>query len=160
MSMYAIAGIQAVAAMGAARAGARGLAAQATQTRVQARSEALKYKAQGVKVLDNILATDAAIIARAGAGGIDPLSGSAATLRTFAMAKGAEEKYLSEEGALIALRSGMAQADQYEAQASATMMSGIFNAAAAFGQAYAFNKSLGAPGKATLEPSLQTTTVD
>lgn len=156
MSMEAIAGIQAFAAISAARAGARGLAGQATQTRVQARSEALKYKAQGVKVLDNILATDAAIIARAGAGGIDPLSGSAKTLTTFAMAKGAEEKYLSDEGALIALRSGMAQADQYEAQASATMMSGIFNAAAAFGQAYAFNKSLGAAPAQTLEPTLTT----
>ena len=67
------------------------------------------------------------------------------------MAKGAEEKYLSDEGALIALRTGMAQADQYEAQASATMMSGILNAAAAFGQAYAFNKSLGAAPKTPLE---------
>jgi|TARA_R100000149_G_C5877609_1_gene141609 hypothetical protein len=157
MSMYAIAGIQAFAALKAAQAQARGLAAQATYQRVQAKTDSLKYKAQGIKVLDNILATDAAIVARAGAGGIDPLSGSAKTLRTFAMAKGAEEKYLSDEGALIALRTGMAQADQYEAQASATMMSGIFNAAAAFGQAYAFNKSLGAAPKTPLEPSLKTT---
>ena len=157
MSMYAIAGIQAFAALKAAQAQARGLAAQATYQRVQAKTDSLKYKAQGIKVLDNILATDAAIVARAGAGGIDPLSGSAKTLRTFAMAKGAEEKYLSDEGALIALRTGMAQADQYEAQASATMMSGILNAATAFGQAYAFNKSLGAAPKSPLEPSLQTT---
>lgn len=157
MSMYAIAGIQAFAALKASQAQARGLAAQATYQRVQAKTDSLKYKAQGIKVLDNILATDAAIVARAGAGGIDPLSGSAKTLRTFAMAKGAEEKYLSDEGALIALRTGMAQADQYEAQASATMMSGILNAATAFGQAYAFNKSLGAAPKAPLEPSLQTT---
>ena len=157
MSMYAIAGIQAFAALKAAQAQARGLAAQATYQRVQAKTDSLKYKAQGIKVLDNILATDAAIVARAGAGGIDPLSGSAKTLRTFAMAKGAEEKYLSDEGALIALRTGMAQADQYEAQASATMMSGILNAATAFGQAYAFNKSLGAAPKTPLEPSLQTT---
>lgn len=157
MSMYAIAGIQAFAALKASQAQARGLAAQATYQRVQAKTDSLKYKAQGIKVLDNILATDAAIVARAGAGGIDPLSGSAKTLRTFAMAKGAEEKYLSDEGALIALRTGMAQADQYEAQASATMMSGILNAATAFGQAYAFNKSLGAAPKSPLEPSLQTT---
>lgn len=157
MSMYAIAGIQAYAALKSSQAQARGLAAQATYQRVQAKTDSLKYKAQGVKVLDNILATDAAIVARAGAGGIDPLSGSAQTLRTFAMAKGAEEKYLSDEGALIALRTGMAQADQYEAQASATMMSGILNAATAFGQAYTFNKSLGAAPKSPLEPSLQTT---
>ena len=157
MSMYAIAGLQAFAALKAAQATARGLAAQATQVRTQARTDALKYKAQGVKVLDNILATDAAIIARAGAGCIDPFSGSARTLSICAEAKGAEEKFLSDEGAIIALRSGVLQADQYEAQASATMMSGVFNAAAAFGQAYAFHKSLGAAPKAPLEPSLQTT---
>ena len=141
--MYIVAGLQAATSMMSARAQAKGLASQAAMDKVQARSEALKYKQQGVKVLENILQTDALIVARAGAGGIDPFSGSAKTLSDFALAKGIEEKQLSDDGALIAIRTGMMQADQRMMQAKATMLAGVANAATAFGEAYAFDKQLG-----------------
>ena len=119
--------------MHAARQEARGLAAQATQTRVQARSEMLKYKQQGVAVLDNILRTQATIVARAGAGNIDPFSGSAMALRFQALAKGSEEFYLSKEGATIVTAQGEAQAAQYLQQASAKVKGAMMSAALGVG---------------------------
>jgi hypothetical protein len=117
----------ALGAMGAAaqvQAGkttAAGYMAQATQSRTQAKSEELKYKQQGVAVLDNILRTQAALTARAGAGGIDPFSGSAGALQQYALAQGAKENYMARDNAIIVLRSGELQAQQYESAARAAI---------------------------------------
>lgn len=119
--------------MQAAKQEARGLRAQATQTKVQARSEMLKYKQQGVAVLDNILRTQATIVAKAGAGNIDPFSGSAMALRFQALAKGSEEFYLSKEGATIVTAQGEAQAAQYLQQASAKVKGAMMGAALGVG---------------------------
>jgi hypothetical protein len=117
----------ALGAMGAAsqvQAGkttAAGYMAQATQARVQARGEALKYKQQGVAVLDNILRTQATINARAGAGSIDPFSGSAGALQQYALARGALESYAAIDNRLIAERTGELQAQQHESAARAAI---------------------------------------
>jgi len=117
----------------AARAQAKGLAAQATQARVEARSKALEYKKQGVEVLDNILRTNATIVARAGAGGIDAFSGSALALQRYAEAKGADEFYMSDEGFDITIAGGEAQAQQYIAQGKAGIRSAVVGAAVGMG---------------------------
>ena len=117
-----------IAKIQGAKAEARGLAAQATQTRVQARSEALKYKQQGIAVLDAILRNEATIIAKAGAGNIDPFSGSAMALRYANMAAGADEFFLTKEGATIVTATGEAQAGQYVAQAKAGLRAAQFGA--------------------------------
>jgi hypothetical protein len=104
-----------------AKAEARGLGAQATQTRMQGRSEALKYKQQGVRVLDNMLRTMATQRAAAGAGSIDAYSGSAAFLRVMAGSGGAGEYYTTREGQTIVTRQAELQAVEYERQASAVM---------------------------------------
>lgn len=116
--------VSAVGSIQAGRAQARGLMAQAQQAaematmrRTQARSEVLKYKQQGVEVLNRILENDAAIVARAGAGGIDPFSGSARSLQQFALSKGAGELYMGMDNAIIQDRMGELSAKQYEAQA-------------------------------------------
>ena len=106
-------------AMPAAKKEAEALVNQAAFTRVQARSEVLKYKQQAVAVMDNILATQATINARAGAGGIDPSSGSAKALALYAQKKGATEIYSSRDGQIIAFGTGEAQAMQYGLQAQA-----------------------------------------
>ena len=117
----------ALGAMGAAgqvqagKATAAGYMAQATQSRTQAKSEELKYKQQGVAVLDNILRTQATLTARAGAGGIDPFSGSAGALQQYALAQGAKENYMARDNAIIVLRSGELQAQQYESAAGAAI---------------------------------------
>lgn len=122
--MIASAAISAVGSIQSGRAQARGLMAQAQQAaematmrRTQARSEVLKYKQQGVEVLNRILENDAAIVARAGAGGIDPFSGSARSLQQFALSKGAGELYMGMDNAIIQDRMGELSALQYEAQA-------------------------------------------
>lgn len=105
----------------AGKAEARGYAAQATMQRMQAKTEELRYKEQGVAVLDNILRTQASITARAAAGGIDPFSGSAKALNQYAMAKGAQELYTTQESGIIALRTGEMRAGVSMTQAKAAM---------------------------------------
>ena len=149
--------LSAVGSVQAGRAQARGLMAQAQQSaematmrRTQARSEVLKYKQQGVEVLNRIIENDAAIVARAGAGGIDPFSGSARSLQQFALSKGAGELYMGMDNAIIQDRMGELAALQYEeqagqlaAQAGAAKRAGVFNAIATIGTAAATYGMLG-----------------
>ena len=114
-------GLSAVAGLKSGQATAGGLRSQAMQTRMQAKGEALKYKQQGVAVLDNILQTQASVNASAGAGGIDPFSGSASKLSQQALSKGAGEYYGSRDNSIIVLRSGELQAQEYESAARSAM---------------------------------------
>jgi len=99
-------------------------AMQATQARVQARSEALKFRRQGVEVLDRIVRTNATINARAGAGGIDPFSGSAKSLQQFALAKGGIEFFTAEDNEAITTLMGEQRAKQFMHQAATLTMRG------------------------------------
>ena len=150
-ALLAIGGLQAFASMQAAKAQAKGLAAQSTMARLQAKQEQLKYKQQGIAVLDNIIRTKAAINARKAAGGVDPFSGSGLSLMNFAQATGTREYMMSENNALIALRGGEMQAGQYMTQATATMRAGMLQGIGAIGQAYATTQLI---GTAPLEPTI------
>ena len=137
--------------MQSSRSQARGLAAQATMARLQGKTEALKYKQQGLSILDNILQTQAAINARAAAGGIDPNSGSAKALTQYALSRGAQETYTIMDNQVIAERGGEMQAQQYMQQARGIMRSGLIGGIAKGATtAYQFGLIGGAP----LEPSL------
>lgn len=116
-----IAALSGAAGIQGAKAEARGLGAQATQTRMQGRSEALKYKQQGVAVLDNMLRNMATQRAAAGAGSIDAYSGSAAFMRLMTQKAGAGEYYTTREGQTIVTRQAELQAIEYERQARAVM---------------------------------------
>ena len=131
----AASGASSISQMMGTRSQAKGLAAQATMARLQAKSESLKYKAQGVQVLDNILRTQAAIVARAANGGIDPFSGSANSLMQYASAKGATELYTVQDNELITMRGGEMQAQQYMQQAKSVMKAGMIGGIAKFGTA-------------------------
>lgn len=146
-ALYAVAGLQAVTGLMAGRAQAKGYAAQATMSRVQGAQEALKYKQQGVQVLDNILRTQSAITARAGAGSIDPFSGSGKALNQFAMARGAEELYTTREGQVIARRGGEMKAGQLMSAARSATKQGLVGAVTAFGSAYATQSLIGGQQK-------------
>lgn len=128
-------GASVITGLQASKAEAKGYMSQAAFAKVQAKSEALKYKQQGVNVLENILATQATINARAAAGGIDPMSGSARSLYLFAQRRGVGEYYLTREGQTIAIGTGDAQAAQYVSTAKATMAAGR---AQAFGKIASF----------------------
>jgi len=149
---YAVSAASSMSQMMSARSQAKGLAAQATMARIQAKQESLKYKAQGVQVMDNILRTQAAIVARAGSGGIDPFSGSALRLARYAAAKGVQELYTVQDNELITMRGGEMQAAQYMQQAKSTMKAGMIGAFTSFGTtAYKFGL-IGGP--TTLEPAI------
>ena len=113
-----------------AQASAKGLMTQGAMAKVQARSEALKFKQQGVAVLENINAHQAAINNRAGAGNIDSTSDSAKKLSILAERKGAFELYNTVDGGTIQLAMGDIQAHQYASAAKATMAAGRMQALA------------------------------
>lgn len=124
---FILAGLTAATAYSQLKAGqqqAKGLMRQAAFRKVQARSEVLKYKQQGVAVMENILQTKASINARIAAGGIETFSGSADVLGVMAEAKGANELFLTRDGEQIAFGVGEAQAMQYASQAKSAMAAG------------------------------------
>lgn len=136
---YAVSAASSMSQMMSARSQAKGLAAQATMARLQAKQEGLRYREQGVQVLENILQTQAAINARAAAGGIDPFSGSALALSRYAEGRGAREVFTIRDNQIIAERGGEMQAAEYMKQAKSTMKAGMIGAFTSFGTtAYQF----------------------
>jgi len=105
----------------AAKKEAEALVTQAAWSKVQARSEALKYKQQGVEVLRNINRTMGAINARSGAGSVDPFSGNSDNLALGAFSLGANELYNTMAGQTISLTTGELKAKQFGLQAQATL---------------------------------------
>ena len=101
----------------AAKKEAEALVTQAAWSKVQARSEALKYKQQGVEVFRNINRTMGAINARSGAGSVDPFSGNSDNLALGALSLGANELYNTMAGQTISLTTGELKAKQFGLQA-------------------------------------------
>ena len=150
---FVIAGMTALTAsqqLKAGKAQASGLARQAAFTKVQTRSEVLKYRQQGVAVMENILQTKASINARIAAGGIETFSGSADVLGVLAEAKGANELYITRDGEQIAFGTGEAQAMQYMSQAKSAISASRAQALGTIMQGAMMGMSLGgAPGGST-----------
>lgn len=142
----ALSAVSAIGQIQAGRAQAKGLAAQATMERMRAKQEALKYRQQGVEALRRTVGTMASINAMAGTGGIDPFSGSAQSLSTYALSKGANEFYTARDNTVITLRGGELQAQQYQQQAKSAVRAGLFAAAGTLGSAgLAYGQLGGAP---------------
>ena len=155
----ALAAASGMAGIQGAKAEARGLGAQATQTRMQARSEALKYKQQGVAVLDNMLRTMATQRAAAGAGSIDAFEGNPATMRMKAMKGGAIEYFNTREGQTIVTRQGELQAIEYERQAKAVISAARNQAILGMVQAGAMGAMMGgAPTPSGVGPTIDAST--
>jgi len=140
------AGLGAIAQLKSGQAQASGLRSQAMQTRMKAKGESLKYKQQGVAVLENILQTQSTLNARGAAGGIDPFSGSANALQQYALAQGAKENYTTMDNAIIAIRSGEMQANEYESAARSAMSQAKMGAIMTMLQGAGSYAMLGGPG--------------
>jgi len=108
---------------------------QAQAAELKGRSEAIAYKQQGSDSLRNLNETLSAIIARAGAGGVDPTSGSAATMQMFAMSEGSREFAISEDNAALALGEATQQAGIYRSAGRTAQLSANVSAAASIGEA-------------------------
>jgi len=116
--------------------------AQATQTMVQARSnviksrrEALKYKQDGVVVLDKMRKTVATVSARGAAGSIDPFSGSTGNLQINIFDQGyldfsinKDNTNMARENMNIIQKSAEYQAGIYRAAGSAAKQAATFKA--------------------------------
>lgn len=108
---------------------------QAEQAELKGRSEAIAYKQQGSEALQRLNETLAAIIARAGFGGVDPTSGSAATMQMFAMSEGGLEAAISKDNAAIALGEGYTQGGIYRSAGATAMKSANVSAVGTLGEA-------------------------
>jgi hypothetical protein len=126
------------------RAQQAGYEQQAQQAELKGRSEAIAYKQQGSEALQRLNETLAAIIARAGAGGVDPTSGSAATMQMFAVSEGGREAAVSKDNAALALGEAYTQSGIYRSAGSTAMKSANVSAAASMGEAaYMAGKLIG-----------------
>ncbi len=126
---YITGGIQAYSAW---REGAYARAeydARAAQERLRGRAQALQYKQQGIEVLRRLNENLASTVARAAAGGVDPLSGSALNLQNYAMREGMRDYSQSRDNALIATGMAEYQAQQYKAAGKAAYRTGLLTAA-------------------------------
>lgn len=86
---------------------------QAAEALLKGRAEAVEYRQRGVDALRRLNEVLAASVARAAAGGVDPLSGSAAVVNMASQAQAIREKNISENNALAAEGDAVFQADQY-----------------------------------------------
>tara|TARA_R110002167_G_scaffold77897_1_gene215950 strand:+ start:1837 stop:2436 length:600 start_codon:yes stop_codon:yes gene_type:complete len=116
--------------------------AQAAQTMVQARSnviksrrEALKYKQDGVAVLDKMRKTIATVSARGAAGSIDPFSGSTGNLQINIFDQGyldfsinKDNTNMARENMNIIQKSAEYQAAIYRAAGKQAKQSAMFSA--------------------------------
>lgn len=130
----AAAGVSALGTIAAGAAQRRQYEAQARQAELRGRAEALAYKQKGVDALNNLNQTLAAIISRSAAGGVDPTSGSAATLQQFAMGEGVREFNIAADNAVMALGQGQTQAGIYKQAGQAAQLSSYVQAAGQIGQ--------------------------
>jgi hypothetical protein len=108
--------------------------AQAEQAKIQGRSQAIAYKQQGAMVLRNLNEFLASTIAVAGAGNVDPTSGSARVMQEFARAEAYAEYGTSLDNAVLAKEGAAVQAQIYRLGGRAAFLTGITNAAGTLGQ--------------------------
>ena len=120
--------VSAVGAIAAGESQRQTAYAQARQSELQAKSEALRYRQQGVEVMNKTLATAATIRARAAAGSVDPFGGSALALTQYAFGKGLEEKMMTEDNATLSLLGGEINATEMRRQGDAAAQAGYIKA--------------------------------
>lgn len=100
---------------------------QATNSLIAGQQQALEYKRQGIAVLNRTIETSALVNARAGAGGIDPFSGSPSTLTDYAMNKGVDEYMWTRDNAKMSILSGQGNYAAYMAAADSASTMGMVN---------------------------------
>jgi hypothetical protein len=134
MVQMALAAVSAAGSISAGRTQQRMYNAQAEQAKIQGRSQAISYKQQGAMVLRNLNETLASTIALAGAGNVDPTSGSARVMQEFARAEAFAEYGTALDNAVLAKEGAAAQAQIYRMGGRAAALTGFINAAGSLGQ--------------------------
>ena len=110
---------------------------QAQQTEVESQRKAIQYQQRSNDVLRRRLQANAALSARAYAGGVDPFSGSPDIIRAANDTAAGREYVTLLEDADAALRGGMLQAELYREAGATAKRTAYFRAAAKLGSAAA-----------------------
>jgi hypothetical protein len=145
MSQLAFAVVSAGAQLYAGAQQRKAYNAQAAQAKIQGRSQAIAYKQQAADILKSMNETMGTIIARAAAGGVDPLSGSALSLANYTMKEGIREYNISKDNAVLAAGMASYQADIYRQAGDTAMLSSFVSAAGTMGEGYYRQSQLGFP---------------
>ncbi|MDE0811324.1 MAG: hypothetical protein OSB69_18660 [Alphaproteobacteria bacterium] len=144
--------------------------AQADQTLVQARSQvlqsrqqALNHREDGIEVLVQMKRNAATINARAGAGMLDPFSGSTGNIMTVNLNQGFQDftttrdnRFIAEQNQIIIQKSAEHQAAQYRAAGKHAKKSAMFSAitsVAMAGASYGMMGGFGGAGGAGAAPA-------
>lgn len=145
MAQLAFAAVSAVGTLYAGAQQRKAYNAQAAQAQIQGRSQAIAYKQQGADILKNMNETMGTIVARAAAGGVDPLSGSAQSLQNYTMKEGIREYNIAKDNAVLAQGMASYQADIYRQAGKTAMLSSMVQAVGTMGQGYYRQSQLGFP---------------
>jgi hypothetical protein len=110
---------------------------QAQQTEVESQRRAIQYGQRSNDVLRRRMQANAAIAARAYAGGVDPFSGSPDIIRAANDTAAGREYVRLLEDADAAIRAGTIQAELYRQAGATAKRTGYFSAATKLGSAAA-----------------------
>lgn len=143
------AGLSALSAVQQIQAGrqqAAALRAQGVQERLKARSAAIRHRQEGVAVLENIVKTNSAVVARAASGNTNPFTGTPMMLQQYARKEGFNEFGLAQDNAELALVVGEINEEQYGMAATQARRQGVFNAVGTLATTAMTVGSIGGPG--------------
>lgn len=143
----ALSAASALSQIQAGRAQAAGLAQQAALEQVKARGAELQYRQAAVDRLKSLNAQQGALVARAGAGGLDPFSGSYKQLSQIAEREAAIDYRILQDNQIIAREGGSVQSGLLLDSAAQAKRSGIFSAGATLGPAALTYRKIGGPPK-------------
>lgn len=124
---------------------------QAKQATVDGERRSIQYQQRSNDILRRLQATNAALAARAYAGGVDPFSGSPDIVRAANETAAGREYSTLLADADAALRGGRLQAELYQQAGKTAYQQGMFNAVSKLGQAAYFG-SRPAPGTQSPAP--------
>ena len=157
VAVYALAALSAVNAINQGNARGRMLHLQGAQANLEGEQRALQEEQKAVMVLKRLNATNAAVIARGGAGGVNAFEGSALNIQNVNALNAGKEFQISMENASSAERAGEFQMAMYASAANQAEKAGYFQAAMAIAQgAYQGSQLGGAPsttGTTGMKPS-------
>lgn len=134
LAMSAVSAVGQIKAGNAANAQYKGMANVAE---FQGRNDAIRYKQQGVKSLDGLVRSNAAVNAAAGAGLVRvDLTGSAGRVQQANMRTGMSEFNLARNNAIMATELGNFQAQLYRAAGRSAKQAGIYSAIGTVGKGF------------------------
>ena len=129
--------VSAIGELQAGQAQRRQYNLQAQQTEVESQRKSIQYQQRSNDVLRRRLQANAALSARAYAGGVDPFSGSPDIVRAANDTAAGREYVTLLEDADAALRGGMLQAELYREAGRTAKRTGYFSAVTKLGTAAA-----------------------